>query len=918
MMEQMRQKFFVVVMMLFVGLGTAIAQQGFLKGKITDNKTGEELVGAAVVVDGTTTGTITDFMGEYTMPPLDAGTYTIRVQYISYDPQVFNNVVINAGEETLLNIQLASATMDIEEVAVVAKANRESENMLLMDQKKAIVATQAIGAQELSRKGVGDAEGAVTKVSGISKQEGVKNVFVRGLGDRYNATSLNGFPVPSEDPEYKNISLDFFSSDIIESVGVNKVFDSKITADVGGANINVNSKSLVGDSELNIGIKGSANTKSVNEEFLMPDGINNLGFAQNTESPSSGDTYAFKNSLDPTSQDLQIGKGFGFSGGKKYLLGAESSPLTFYLVGNYSSEYGYKDGVIRETTTNGTIFRDQSSVEYEITSSHIGMANVQLNTKKYNFSYNFLAIHTAKGALTDDYGFNGEVFQSAEDETGLVRRQQNNDNTLLVNQFQINRDFNKRWSVDLGVAYNYINGKEPDRRVNYLSYTEDNTLEPLRGSGRQHRYFGDLKEKDLNACATITYNLSDDADNLSNLKIGYKGRFLTDDYISNSWDNARTQSTLPQLDLIDFSLDEIFNQEEFEAGHFINKEYNVSTYTVDKNIHSVFGELNFQLGSKLVLDLGLKADVVSLNIDYNVNDGADRDSNALDEFYFLPSLNLKYSLNNSNALRFGFSKTYTLPQSKEISPLLYEGRQWSSQGNPDLIPSSNYNIDLKWDYYLTPTELISFTAFGKLIQDPISRVEVNSAGGFLSYANIAKEATLAGVEVEIRKNIFSSYGSDDSNTRKKLSTGINFSYITTGVDVEAVSDSKSSIPLDFTNTKTELEGASPILLNADISYQFKKNDFELNTSVVVNQFSDRIYSVGVSGYNDVEESGLTTLDFVASSKLNKHWGLSIKAKNLLDPEYQLKRKASGVNSESIVLSSFKKGITLSMGISYKL
>ena len=156
-MDQMRQKLFVVLMMLFVSLGTTIAQQGFLKGKITDKKTGEELVGAAVVVDGTTIGTITDFMGDYTMPPLEAGTYTIRVQYISYDPQVFNNIIIKAGEETALNVQLNAATMDIEEVQVKARANRESETILLMDQKKAEVIKESIGAKQLSSMGVSDA-----------------------------------------------------------------------------------------------------------------------------------------------------------------------------------------------------------------------------------------------------------------------------------------------------------------------------------------------------------------------------------------------------------------------------------------------------------------------------------------------------------------------------------------------------------------------------------------------------------------------------------------------------------------------------------------------------------------------------------------------------------------------------------------
>lgn len=70
----------------------------------------------------------------------------------------------------------------------------------------------------------------MTKVAGVSKQDGVKNVFVRGLGDRYNATTFNGFALPSEDPEYKNISLDFFGTDIIQSVGVKKAFNAGAAA----------------------------------------------------------------------------------------------------------------------------------------------------------------------------------------------------------------------------------------------------------------------------------------------------------------------------------------------------------------------------------------------------------------------------------------------------------------------------------------------------------------------------------------------------------------------------------------------------------------------------------------------------------------------------------------------------------------
>src|SRR5690606_29961793 len=107
----------------------------------------------------------------------------------------------------VLDFEMSSDDISLQEVEVVARANRESENILLMEQRQALLATQAVGARELSRKGIGDAQAAVAQVSGISRQEGVKNVFVRGLGDRYNVTLLNGFAIQSEDPQYKNIAL---------------------------------------------------------------------------------------------------------------------------------------------------------------------------------------------------------------------------------------------------------------------------------------------------------------------------------------------------------------------------------------------------------------------------------------------------------------------------------------------------------------------------------------------------------------------------------------------------------------------------------------------------------------------------------------------------------------------------------------
>ena len=197
----MRRKF-VLTILPVVLFSAAFAQTGIIRGTIIDAKTDEPLIGASVLVEGTTNGAAADLDGNYIIQNVPAGTYTLVVSYVAYNQVTREGVAVESNQETVVDFEMASDDITLQEVEVVVRANRESENILLMEQRQALLATRSVGARELSRKGIGDARAAVAQVSGISRQEGVKNVFVRGLGDRYNATLLNGFPIPSEDPEY--------------------------------------------------------------------------------------------------------------------------------------------------------------------------------------------------------------------------------------------------------------------------------------------------------------------------------------------------------------------------------------------------------------------------------------------------------------------------------------------------------------------------------------------------------------------------------------------------------------------------------------------------------------------------------------------------------------------------------------------
>lgn len=872
-----------------------------LKGRVKDSQSKEPLIGATVKVIGSDVASVTDIDGNFQLSGLKDGIYDIEIKYIGYKTAVKRQVKIEDNKVTTLDFEMETDNRVLAGVEVVAKANRESENVTMMEQKRSVIAVQTIGAQELSRKGISDAQAAVAKISGISKQEGVKNVFVRGLGDRYNFTTLNRFPLPSEDPEYKNIALDFFSTDIIQSIDVNKAFYSNTPADVAGADINITSKELTGDGKINVSLSGGFNTKTLSSDFMRLDGVDMFGFADKTQPGGNLDTYNFKNSLDPSKQNLQINQSYTISGGKKFLLGENRNPLKLYLVAGHNKNYTHYEEEVRNSITTGELSQDMEGDISQVETSQIAMANLEYtHNKKHSLAYNFMMVHATKESVGDYLGMDAD-YQSSDTYEGFMRRQQTNDNLLFVNQLISKWTLGRNIGLNAGLSYNTINGNEPDRRINNLVKTDSGYV-PMKGTGIQQRYFSELDEKDLNARASLVYKLNDGFDNNSNVQIGYMGRFVDDDFEAVEYDMSVVRQTV--FDINNISFDDYYNQDNYAGGMF-QLDRNIDKYGVRKNIHSAYAEATYQFTPKFIANLGLKYDDVDMKVNYNVNRGGSRGEQEIDKSYFLPSLNLRYNINDKHALRLAASKTYTLPQAKEISPFRYVSVSFNSQGNPNLKPSDNYNIDLKWDWYISPSEIFSITGFYKYIKNPISRIEIASAGGFLSYENISDHATAAGVEMEMKKHIFSR--SLENNGMSRLTLGVNGAYTYTCAKVPLATDPSGS----------QLEGAAPWIVNADLTYLFRKGGNSFTGALVFNYFSDRIYTIGTEGYQDIMENGIPTLDFVASAQIGKHFTINLKARNLLDAAHQLTRKGNATNSE-VVLSKYKKGTDFSIGLSYNL
>src|SRR5210317_947330 len=270
-----------LVLMSMIALGQS---KGSIKGIVLDKEVNNEpLPFANVYVKGTTIGVTTELDGTYILP-LEPGTYTIVFSFIGYDTVEVPNVTVVAGTDTKLDQILGAIQgVSLEEVAITGSSRKESESALLTEQKKATVIRESIGAQRLSKMGVSDAATATSKISGVTRSEGTGDVYIRGLGDRYLSTTMNGLPIPSDDVEKKNIDLNLFSTNIIENVGISKTYAVENYADQVSGNVNINSKGYSRDM-LSIGIRFGTNTNlmksNIWNNFKTTQAFNNqtLGF----------------------------------------------------------------------------------------------------------------------------------------------------------------------------------------------------------------------------------------------------------------------------------------------------------------------------------------------------------------------------------------------------------------------------------------------------------------------------------------------------------------------------------------------------------------------------------------------------------------------------------------------------------------
>lgn len=901
------------------------AQNGTVTGTILDKEfNNEPLPFANIVIKGTKQGTSTDENGKYSIS-LKPGNYTLVIGYLGYETKEIP-FTLKANEKKVINHTLEASGVQLADIEIIQVVSKEKESALLQEQQKAVEIKQSIGAEEISKKGIGDVAAAVAKTSGISKQEGSSDIFVRGLGDRYNSTTMNGLPLPSNNPSTKNMSLDVFSTDIVEYIGIDKTFNYKNYGDFAGANVDIVSKTYKGSGMIEVGSGMNANSNAISQnKFYLQDGPSFNGFSNQPIPNNPLASYNFTTSWDKQAA-TPIGSSFYLRGGDSYSVGSNGK-LSFFLNASFDNNYNYKEGVRRGgvEASQGVAYKDLFRKAYEYQTSSNAMANINYKiNSNHNIKLNTMYINSTSQKHEEFTGVI-DIFDAAPNGGGYLTRSTFERTSLLINQLLGNHTLSNRINFDWGISYNMMTNVIPDRMQNtFVPSDNDNpTTSPLIVSNLNksdnHRYFQEMTDDELAGNFTLSYKFGKTTEDK------YKGKFIAGysaRYKEINFDATQFNFKINSQQIIDVNnIDGYFNQNSFNLGYFDIQTFrgglsapnalDPQNFNGQQIISAGFGAIEYQFTPKLFVIAGFRSEYIIQDIFYSTSLKSGKKLS--DTMEYLPSLTAKYEISEKQNIKFAASKTYTLPQFKERAPFLFEEVGQSFFGNENLYNSTDYNFDLKWEMYPKNGEVISFTGFGKYIQNPINQVTVASATNDISWVNTGEKAIGLGIEGEWRKNIISR---ENSTTGEKtnLGFGLNVSYLFTNqdLDTQKVIEENPGISVAFTNKDSRLTGASDLLVNSDISFNKDfKNDKSLTATLAGGYFSDRIYALGVTGKGDLVDSEVITLDFVLKYKINKNIGFGFSAKNLTNPTIERTQ-----DIQNVVVDSYKKGRNFSISMKY--
>ena len=901
------------LLVLFALIGSASnGGNGTLSGKVMDKKTGEELIGVTVKIEGTNIGTVTDFEGKYNLsvPP---GNYTIVFSYVSYAKKVIKDVEIKPKETSFINPVLEESKNDLTEVVITAQVKKESANAMLIQQKNAVSVSSGFSADMIRRTPDRTTADVIKRISGASIQDN-KFAVVRGLSDRYNLGYLNGVQLPSTEADRKAFSLDIIPASVIDNMQIIKGSTPDMPADFAGGIIQINTKDIPDENMLSVQLGGQYHSLTTFQSGLKSDGsaTDFLGFDNGKRALPNGvmtteqykdaswgqlpqQTKLFNNNFQPvsvgsfkpnTSFQLTTSRRFkhkidefgyilaySYNNTTKYEPFTQvepwdlSSGMRSYDTSKQSGRYSKSD-VYRNSVINGGVFnfafKHGNNNKFSL-KNLLSYTSDDRTVHRTATAYDVNMNHGEKVAKNDDYFYNyqwGRLFSSQFTGEHLLTKSK-----IKIKYVGGLTDMHKEIPDYKRLLYQATkNGAGSD----YLPFVatvnggKDGAYDPSQSG----RFFSVLNERMYSGSYDVTVPVEIKGLSKVSFKAGGMHFYRTRSYnarnflFSSNLNDPNYSDTYAQAGLQQ-GPGQIFSNGGIDSTYKVLTESTQKSdaYNASSQLNAWYGMVDFKMLSKLRVITGVRMEMFNMKLtSYAQGDRPVNLNKTTTDF--LPSINLVYELTSKTNLRASYAKTLSRPEFREFAPLAYYDiiRNAVVVGNDTLKRTLIDNYDFKFEFFPTQGQLLSINPFYKRFTLPVENVLRPGTSTTYSYEN-AISAQSFGIEFEAKSNFAFLNGDKKSKVLENLSIFMNYAYIYSNVKLNNKSSTNDLV------TSRPMQGQSPYVFNAGLFYSdpIKKIDCSLSANMI----GRRIAYVAPVNYNLIWENPRFVLDASISKTFYK-------------------------------------------------
>lgn len=945
---KMKKQIHLLILLFLVFPAILKAQTGKIAGKVIDKQNGESIIGASVVISGTTIGTATDVDGNYVIDKVEPGTYRLQVRYLSYKTMEISDVVVNAGKTTTVNISmLPDDDVKIDEVVIVTSRVTNTESAVVMEIKKADMVVSGISAMQIQKSQDRDASEVARRIPGVTVVDN-RFVIVRGLSERYNAVMLNNAFAPSIETDVKAFSFDLVPSAMIDRFMIYKSPSPDLPGEFGGGTIKIFTRNIADKNGIHLMYQTSWRAGTTFKDFSLNRGSKTdwLGFDDGTRAlPEGFPDNVLDIPLEDTATLNEIGKmlpnNWSYEtktakpdqrlnitiNGKKEKSRMRFGNITSLIYTNsrvnilsHRLDYNVWDSITRRSDT---IFYYQDDVFQHRVRVGVQQNNSLILGKQGDHKIDF------KNILNQD-GVNETTLRNGRNyEEGAYRKEYSyryTQRTIYSGQLNGTHDIKKTHSkIDWTTGYSLSRRQDPDwRRARYTKDVAADESEPYYAYvsfSAQPFYLGRLffNIKEDIIMGALNYEQRFHFKN-SQFMPGFKvGTYI--EKKKREFNVRNIGYATSSLGGFDYSItaqpiQTIFQPANINAASGLRIDEDTKkadAYRASNFNRSYYAMLMLPFkGFNISGGVRVEDNIQTLNGNRNNGDTVIVNNHIVS---VLPSGNIMYNFTDKTLIRAGYGKTINRPEFREISPFYFYDFVFNAinTGNDTLKTATIHNLDVRLEYYPSSSELISAGFFYKRFKDPIETFFVPGvgSGGTRSFTwGNAYAATGYGVEVEIRKSMFSWF--------PQIKFVRNLSLVANGAWIKSRIELSGNFLGQRENVRPMM-GQSPYVINTGLYYQ--NDSIRLSANILWNVVGPRIVIVGIPGIPEVWEMPRHVVDFIVSKGIGKHVELRLGVQDILNQNFLLIQDANGDGKLNRYtdqrMQAFKRGSYYTLGLLFR-